>query len=329
MASKNEVAAQIMEQLCIRPTHGYSQPGRWGSGPNETLVVDGATYTFAGGDRDCSSAVISAYQAAGVDCGGATYTGNMRNCMCSSGNFTWEPMSFIAQRGDIYLNEADHTAMCTSANPDMLAQFSESETGGIDGQPGDQTGTESEIIPYYNFPWDGILHYIGEGGSASPEPGTGSHPDTSIPNLAYRVCTSSAGWLPEMINWSDTGSEGDDFAGNNGQPITYLAINMPGWYQVCTEKQGWLSRVSGYNIYDEMNGCAGDGSPINKVRCYYETQNPSSTGWLSIEYQVADIGSGWFAPMHDTTDTSGYGDDYAGNGGRIDRFRARLVRNSW
>ena len=67
---------------------------------------------------------------------------------------------YIAQAWDVYLNEANHTAMCTSAVPDMLAEFSVSETGGIDGVEGDQTGYESYIHSYYDYPWDGILECI-------------------------------------------------------------------------------------------------------------------------------------------------------------------------
>ena len=207
MTSKSEVAAQIMEHLCTHDGgggHGYSQPGRYGTG-TESIVIDGVTYSFAGGDRDCSSAVISAYEAAGVDCGGATYTGNMKNCMCSTGNFEWMPMSYIAQRGDIYLNEHGrgmsgngHTAMCTSAYPDELAEFYGPEGGGVDGQLGDQTGWESRIVHYYDAPWDGILRYVGEGGGVQP-------PSGGLPDLRYRVKTAQAGWLPEMVNWSDTG----------------------------------------------------------------------------------------------------------------------------
>ena len=75
--------------------HGYSQgSNRWGNGVLETLEIDGRSYRFAGGDRDCSSGVISAYEAAGVDCGGATYTGNMRARLCGTGNFEWKPMSY-------------------------------------------------------------------------------------------------------------------------------------------------------------------------------------------------------------------------------------------
>ncbi len=73
MAAPNEVAARIMEHLVAHDGndgHGYSQgSNRWGNATRESIVVDGVEYAFAGGDRDCSSGVISAYEAAGVDCG--------------------------------------------------------------------------------------------------------------------------------------------------------------------------------------------------------------------------------------------------------------------
>ena len=325
MANKKEVAAQIMEHLCRHAGnggHGYTQGNRWGDGTYETVTIAGVGYQVANGDRDCSSAVISAYTAAGVDCGGATYTGNMRQCMCGTGNFEWMPMSYIAQRGDIYLNEVNHTAMCTSAYPDMLAQFSISENNTIYGQQGDQTGWESNIKPYYDYPWDGILRYTG------PEAGGNDHnpsdkPDY-IPDLHYRVKTAQAGWLPEMVNWNDSGPVGDDYAGNAGQPITYVAMKLDhGWYQVRTEASGWLPRVYQYNIYDEMYGCAGDGTPITGIRCGLDHTSAEVGSWV-VCYQVANIGGDWFPAMHETHDPSGSGDDYAGNGGRIDRFRASL-----
>lgn len=158
-----EIAVQLMEHLCNHDWHGYSQISRYGDGEGTCPVeINGKTYYLEQGDRDCSSAVITAFEAAGISCGGATYTGNMRSCMTGTGNFKWHPMSdgYIAQRGDVYLNEANHTAMCTSAVPDMLAEFSISETGGIDGAEGDQTGYESYIHSYYDYPWDGILECI-------------------------------------------------------------------------------------------------------------------------------------------------------------------------
>ena len=90
---------------------------------------------------------------------------------------------------------------------------------------------------------------------------------------------------------------------------------MPGWYQVCTQSSGWLDPVYGYNKGDLMYGCAGDGSPITAVRCYYETADPNKTGWLVAEYNVNGL-----PYMHDLTDTGGSWDDYAGNGSRVTTF---------
>lgn len=170
MATIPEKAAMLMEHLVTHDGdsgHGYSQYSRNGDGSIEVVRIDGESVSIAGGDRDCSSAVISCYTALGVDCGGATYTGNMRSCMTKTGNFEWKPMSWSAKVGDIYLNEVHHAAMCISpygsARGDLLAQFSISEKGTIDGKEGDQTGYESNIKPYYDYPWDGKLHYVGGG----------------------------------------------------------------------------------------------------------------------------------------------------------------------
>lgn len=158
---KKEVAVLLFQHLCEHWYHGYSQRLRNGDGEGTCdIVLDGVTYKLEQGDRDCSSAVIDAYTNAGIACGGATYTGNMRQCMCATGNFIWKNMSYTAQRGDTYLNEVNHTAMCLSSIPDMLGEFSISENGGIDGKTGDQTGKESHVRSYYNYPWNGILQCV-------------------------------------------------------------------------------------------------------------------------------------------------------------------------
>ena len=324
MASKSEVAAQIMEHLCRHDGdggHGYSQYAREGSG-TEVVSIAGQNYTIAGGDRDCSSAICGAYQAAGVPVKdhGASYTGNMRKAFLATGQFEWMPMSFKAQRGDVYLNEVHHTAMCTCPNPDTLAQFSIAENGTIHGKQGDQTGNESNIRSYYDYPWDGILHYVGEGEASG---GQSQTPTGSLPEITYRVMTQGE-WLPEMHGWRDTGGSSDTWAGN-GNPIQYIAIDIPGWYQVFTDDSGWCERVYKYDPNDLVNGAAGDGSAIRRVRCWYETPDPASTGYHQIEYSIANVGGDFLPNMIDLTDTGGSLDDFAGNGGVVGRFRARIV----
>ena len=311
MAQMNEVAAQIMEHLCTHNAHGYTQGARWGNSKREHITVDGKAYSFSGGDRDCSSAIISAYQAAGLTVN-ATYTGNMRAAFLATGKFAWKPMSFTAKRGDIYLNEANHTAMCVSDVPDLLSEFCIAETGGIYGVEGDQTGAESvNRRGYYNYPWDGILHFTGgaaQGGTDKPTTPTGKKE-----KITWRV-KQQGRWLAEGKT------------GVRGYPIQGIAVNFHGhgWYQVCTQKHGWLSRVRGYDINDEEQGFAGyEDSPIIAVRCYYETPDPDKTGYFCAKYRVSEQGEDFYPWQFDDDRDNGQ-DGYAGDFTPIDRFEITL-----
>lgn len=154
--------------------------------------------------------------------------------------------------------------------------------------------------------------------------GTSSTSSTkkTVAEIKYRASTDSKGktWLSEI-----TGNTTN--AGTKGQPIRWLAMKFPGWYQVKTEKNGWLPKVTKYDIKDLDKGCAGDGSPIVAVRCYYETQDPGATGWKQIEYQVRTVGGGWLPKMKDLKSTGGDSDDFAGNGARIDGIKARVINS--
>lgn len=57
-----DLAATLMEHLCICSSHGYTQgSGRWGDDSVKcTVDYNGTTYELNSGDRDCSSAVINA-----------------------------------------------------------------------------------------------------------------------------------------------------------------------------------------------------------------------------------------------------------------------------
>lgn len=144
-----EGAVLWMEMLARDDSHGYDQEYRWGER----------------GDYDCSSAVISAYEAAGVPLRshGASYTGDMRMSFLECG---FEDVTGLVDpvtgqglvRGDVLLNEAHHTAMYIGDG--LEAEASINENGGATGgEPGDQTGKEILIRAYRNFPWDCILRY--------------------------------------------------------------------------------------------------------------------------------------------------------------------------
>lgn len=115
-----------------------------------------------GPDYDCSSLVINAYEQAGVKVkeAGATYTGNMRAAFVKCG---FKAIKYVKgmelKRGDVVLNEKHHVLMYLGSG--KMVQASSSETGGITGKTGDQTGREIYVGNFYEFSkgWDYVLRY--------------------------------------------------------------------------------------------------------------------------------------------------------------------------
>ena len=166
MKSKIEAATTWMENLASDNAHGYSQANRWGP------------------DYDCSSAVITAWQQAGVPVKdkGATYTGNMRSAFLACGfKLVTQSINLATgeglRRGDVLLNDLSHTAMCIGSGRIVHARSSEGNS-----IPGDQSGNEIRTQAYYNSstdPWLCVLRwpetfaYDDETGEADPEPASG------------------------------------------------------------------------------------------------------------------------------------------------------------
>ena len=125
-------------------THGYDQLHRQGP------------------DYDCSSLVINAFETAGLPIkeNGGTYTGNMKSAFVKCG---FEAIKYQKGmrliRGDVLLNEKHHT--CLYIGDGHIVQASCSETGGITGKSGDQTGKEIAVGNRYEFSkgWDYVLRY--------------------------------------------------------------------------------------------------------------------------------------------------------------------------
>lgn len=183
----NEVAAAIHADMCDDDDNGYSwSPRNGGDSPegNKTLTIDGKKYTYPRGSYDCSSSVIKAWQlaiqhteyAGRLD--GATFTGNMRSVFAASGLFdVWDTATTEAARGDVYLNDANHAAMCQDGGRDgvygydALSEFRVNENGEVyGGKVGDQTGTEAYVHAFYDYPWDVTLHYNGKADERRPAP---------------------------------------------------------------------------------------------------------------------------------------------------------------
>ena len=146
-----EKAISWMEDTANDDSHGYCQDHRWGTD----------------GDYDCSSAVISAWENAGVPVKtkGATYTGNMLGVFTANG---FEVVTHDVnlktgaglKRGDVLLNTAHHTAMYCGNGKEVEASINEKGRA-HGGKPGDQTGKEFLIRDYRNYPWTHVLRYTG------------------------------------------------------------------------------------------------------------------------------------------------------------------------
>ena len=157
--SKIESAISWMENTARNNRHGYDQRYRWGEN----------------GDYDCSSAVITAWQSAGVPVKikGATYTGNMKNVFLKCGFKDITSSINLStgaglKRGDVLLNTSHHTAMYCGNGLEVEASINERGTA-VGGAPGDQTGREFLIRGYRNYPWNCVLRYVESTGEITVE----------------------------------------------------------------------------------------------------------------------------------------------------------------
>ncbi len=143
-------------------SHGYDQGSRWG--PN----------------YDCSSFVISAWEAAGVPVrqAGASYTGNLYLAFlgcCFLDVTAWVNLATGAglEKGDVLLNHRNHTELYIGGG--RVVKASINENGGVTGgKSGDQTGREIYVGAYYNYPWDCVLRYEGNGGQGGDDTSSGA-----------------------------------------------------------------------------------------------------------------------------------------------------------
>lgn len=181
--TKVEKAIQWMEDMARDDSHGYDQIYRWGEK----------------GDYDCSSAVITAYEVAGipVKTKGATFTGNMYSVFTQCGfkdvtNQINLETGVGLVRGDVLLNDTHHTAMYCGNGLEVEASINEKGTATY-GTPGDQTTREFLIRPYRNYPWQHILRYEESSESTTaevPEVKT-DNPISEEPKYKAKVTASS------------------------------------------------------------------------------------------------------------------------------------------
>lgn len=144
--SKIENAVAWAEQTAADNRHGYSQVHR-----NDP-------------DYDCSSFVGTALAIAGFPVSQYSTTRNLGEQLEKSG-FVKAKKPW--RRGDIHLAAGHHVTMSVDAN--RIVHASQSENGGIDGQPGDQTGKEICVRSYYDLPYGNTVHYRYVGKNEKPQ----------------------------------------------------------------------------------------------------------------------------------------------------------------
>ena len=283
----NEVAAAIHRRMCEDDRFGYSWEERYGALP-EVWEVGSKKYRVNVGDYECGTSCKTAWAIAlqGTPWEGCldSYTNSTsaRRVFCGSGLFVWKPMSFLACPGDLYVNEANHVAMCQSQVPDVLSEFCWGDNGAYGNRRGDQSGHEAYVHGFYEYPdggWDGILHFVGGGAGAG---GSGPRPADAAkaPMPKYRVAVMRDGrkaWLPWMAGMRDSGGSGDTFAGIAGAPIVDVrfaegTLGPRGWF----EKNMKGGRLIGLTVF-------------------YDTPEPKRTGWYKAMYRVHWLGAkpGW------------------------------------
>ena len=142
--SRIEAMVQHAIDIANDDSHGYSWAERWNI------------------DRDCSSLMYDSADAAGYPVGRGEdktrYTGTMIDDFTAAGFTKHEYGSLELMRGDILLRDpwgkGGHTEMYIGDG--MTVGAHSSETGGVYGEPGDQTGNEISIAPNYGN-WDYVL----------------------------------------------------------------------------------------------------------------------------------------------------------------------------
>ena len=131
-----DTAVSWAEGIAADDTHGYSQSNR--NGP----------------DYDCSSFVGTALHKAGFAVSEYSTTSNLESQLKKCG---FQKCSSPWKRGDVHLAAGHHVTMSTDAT--HIVHASQSETGGIDGKSGDQTGREICVRSYYDLPYVNTVHY--------------------------------------------------------------------------------------------------------------------------------------------------------------------------
>ena len=296
----------------VRAELGKTDGTKYGNWYESNVDKNAYNYDFgAAGVPWCAMGASWAFDKAGVKCAGlpGAYCPTMLAIAKTKGKTV--PTKECKPGYVVYFDwdggESDHVGICVKNYPDKYVMDTiEFNT---------DYGVVAEKRRYYSQ----IVGCVKPDYGSTPSGGSDAKPaPKTAPTVAYRASADKAGkiWGPEKKNGATAGTAGKD--------MRWLAIDITGWYQVETEANGWLPPVYGYDIGDLENGCAGDGSRIIAVRCFFETQDTAG-GLFEAKYRVSDTNKG-FWPYQTDDDTGNGMDGYAGNHAPVDRFELAIVR---
>lgn len=319
-----QAASQLMQHLCDHNAHGYSQPNREGDGTVETIrLSDGTKAKLHGGDYDCSKAVIECYAALGVDVGGATYTGNMIECMVHrSGSFR-----FVAPKdaddGDVLLRSGHTEMLIRRDGKRYQAGFRGSEHGTITGTKGDQTGREAAVSIYDPERWTWCLRCtrtrvpVQDAGKAANNAG-----------LNYRAHVEKAGWLKPVHDGQTAGTTGQSarmeamkITPPEGLVIDVLAhIQRKGNMEYKGIRKGKCSGI-GSSSNDPIIGTVGLGLRLEA----FEIKVVENTTGKTLKYRAHVQGAGWLPWMEAREGRYGSWAGTVGEHRRMEAVQLKLV----
>lgn len=286
--TKVEYAVQWAISIANDESHGYSQYNRWGP------------------DYDCSSLVISAYQAAGIPVkdNGAQRTGDMYNPFIRCGFIDVTSQINMSNgagliAGDVVLMPNSHVEMSIGGGQLVGAHID--ENGGVKGTTkGDQTGKEISIRSYYNHPWRYVLRYVGNdlftGDVSSLAISsyyyglTGSYVSVT-PNYedidCYMITLDHDSNIDDLESLKEIGvvgaiiEEGGLYDITHTRKVSYVSPKLDSHVSMCKDADipyGFYSEVRARSVY-EAN------TELSWLRIYAEKYVPPLGMWLSLNLQ--------------------------------------------
>lgn len=178
---------------------------QWAIGIANDNAHHGYEWGGWGPDYDCGHLIITAWEQAGVPVkskGGASYTGNMRQAFISNGfvdvsNQVGLTSGYGMQPGDVLINYSSHAAMYIGDGKLVHARSSEGNT-----MPGDQSGNEIRVQPFFSYPWNCCLRYKGKETTAKPteKPNT----PTETPTAENSTAAENHDWRPKLLGPSNS-----------------------------------------------------------------------------------------------------------------------------